>query len=185
MKRTLKPRAHSLNQCTKWPGLAFQFLDLMLGIYGKWGDPDQAALCAIASLCVNAIRYLFTRHQWICSKELRKRKSILFIGIICLLPYANGLLLVYLKNNEAAISLLIFWYVLYEKSIFFILFYSVLAFVTYFPLHGWMTCYFTSFSTVFQSYQDNEMLITKGCVQWNPVYGWEEFASSWARTRDR
>ena len=26
-------------------------------------------------------------------------------------------------------------------------------------------------STVFQSYQDNESLIIKGCVQWNLVYG--------------
>ena len=30
-----------------------------------------------------------------------------------------------------------------------------------------MTCDFTSFSTAFQLYQDNEMLIMKGCVQWN------------------
>ena len=29
----------------------------------------------------------------------------------------------------------------------------------------------TSFSTVFQSYQDDERLIMKGCVIWNPVYG--------------
>ena len=34
-----------------------------------------------------------------------------------------------------------------------------------------MTCDFTSFSTVFRSYQDDERLIMKGCVQWNPVYG--------------
>ena len=27
---------------------------------------------------------------------------------------------------------------------------------------------------------DNE-----GCVQWNPAYGWEDFASSGAQTRDR
>ena len=38
-------------------------------------------------------------------------------------------------------------------------------------MDGWMTCDFTSFSTVFQSYQDDERLIMKGCVQWNPVYG--------------
>ena len=31
-----------------------------------------------------------------------------------------------------------------------------------------MTCDFTSFSTVFQSYQDDGQLIIKGCVQWNP-----------------
>ena len=29
-----------------------------------------------------------------------------------------------------------------------------------------MTCDFTSFSTVFQSYQDDGRLIMKGCVQW-------------------
>ena len=32
-----------------------------------------------------------------------------------------------------------------------------------------MTCYFTSFSTVFQSYQDDGWVIMKGCVQWQPV----------------
>ena len=36
-------------------------------------------------------------------------------------------------------------------------------------MDGWMNCNFTSFSTVFQSYQDDERLIMKGCVQWNPV----------------
>ena len=35
----------------------------------------------------------------------------------------------------------------------------------------WMTCYFTSFSIVFQSYQDDWRLIMNGCVQWNSVYG--------------
>ena len=30
----------------------------------------------------------------------------------------------------------------------------------------WITCDFTSFSTVFQSYQDDGMVIMKGCVQW-------------------
>ena len=38
-----------------------------------------------------------------------------------------------------------------------------------------MTHYFTSFSTVFQSYQDNEMLIMKGCEQRNLGYGGEDF----------
>ena len=33
-----------------------------------------------------------------------------------------------------------------------------------------MTCDFTSFSTVIQSYQDDGHVIRKGCVQWNPVY---------------
>ena len=36
---------------------------------------------------------------------------------------------------------------------------------------GWLTCDFMSFSTVFQSYEDDERLIMKGCVQWNLVYG--------------
>ena len=36
--------------------------------------------------------------------------------------------------------------------------------------HGWMTCDFTYFSTVFQSYQDDVWLIMKGCVQWKSVY---------------
>ena len=30
---------------------------------------------------------------------------------------------------------------------------------------------FTSFSTVFQLYQDYERLMMKACLQWNPVYG--------------
>ena len=36
-------------------------------------------------------------------------------------------------------------------------------------MDGLMTCCFTTFSTVFQSYQDDECVIMKGCVQWNPV----------------
>ena len=38
-------------------------------------------------------------------------------------------------------------------------------------MDGWMTCEFMSFSTVYQSYQDDERLIMKGCVQWSSVYG--------------
>ena len=38
-------------------------------------------------------------------------------------------------------------------------------------LNGWMTCDFTSFLTVFQSYQDDVGMIMRGCVQWNSVYG--------------
>ena len=38
-------------------------------------------------------------------------------------------------------------------------------------MDGWMTCNFTSFLTVFQSYQDDVWMIMKGCVQWNSVYG--------------
>ena len=47
-------------------------------------------------------------------------------------------------------------------------------------MYGWMTCDFTSFSTVFQSYQDEERLTKHvlGCLQWNSVYDWEDFASS-------
>ena len=45
-------------------------------------------------------------------------------------------------------------------------------------IDGWMTCNFMSFSTVFQSYQDDERLIMKGCVQWNSVYGEEDFTLS-------
>ena len=33
----------------------------------------------------------------------------------------------------------------------------------------WMTCDFSSFLTVFQSYQGDEWVIMK-CLQWNPVY---------------
>ena len=36
---------------------------------------------------------------------------------------------------------------------------------------GWMTCDFTSFLTLFQSYLDDVWMIMKGCVQWNSVYG--------------
>ena len=42
-----------------------------------------------------------------------------------------------------------------------------------------MTCDFTSFPTVYQSYQDNGKMIMKGCVQWNHVYSWEDFTSNW------
>ena len=34
-------------------------------------------------------------------------------------------------------------------------------------MDGWITFDFTSFSTVFQSYQDDVRLIMKSCVQWN------------------
>ena len=38
-------------------------------------------------------------------------------------------------------------------------------------------CYwdFTSFSTVFQSYQDNGWMIMKGCVQWNLIFSQKDF----------
>ena len=50
-------------------------------------------------------------------------------------------------------------------------------------MDGLMTSNFTSFSIVFQLYQGDGRLIMKGCVQWNSVYGWEDFASSGDRTR--
>ena len=37
-------------------------------------------------------------------------------------------------------------------------------------MDGWMTCCFTSFSTVFQPHQNNVWEILKSCVQWNLVY---------------
>ena len=38
-------------------------------------------------------------------------------------------------------------------------------------MDGWITCDFTSFSTVFQIYQDEGGLIMKGFVHWSSVYG--------------
>ena len=35
-------------------------------------------------------------------------------------------------------------------------------------------CYFTSFLTVFESYQDDWKVIMRGCVQWNLVYSWKK-----------
>ena len=37
-------------------------------------------------------------------------------------------------------------------------------------LDGWMSCNFTSFLTVFLSYQNYVKVIMEGCVHWNPVY---------------
>ena len=34
---------------------------------------------------------------------------------------------------------------------------------------------FISFSTMFQSYQDNGRVIMKGCVPWNLMYGGKDF----------
>ena len=50
-------------------------------------------------------------------------------------------------------------------------------------LGAWMTCDVTSFSTVFQSYQDDGRMIMKDCVQRNPVYGLEDLAWNGARTQ--
>ena len=38
-------------------------------------------------------------------------------------------------------------------------------------IDGWITCDFTSYLTVFQSYQNDVWMIMKDCVQWNSVYG--------------
>ena len=42
-------------------------------------------------------------------------------------------------------------------------------------MDGWIICDFRSFSTVFQSYQDDGRLIMKGCVQLSSVYGLRRF----------
>ena len=42
-------------------------------------------------------------------------------------------------------------------------------------MDGLMDDDFMSFSTVFQSYQDNSKMIMKGYVQWNLIYGWKDF----------
>ena len=52
-------------------------------------------------------------------------------------------------------------------------------------MDGWITFDFTSFITVFQLYQDDGRVIIKDCLQGNPVYGVEDFASSGAGTRNR
>ena len=40
----------------------------------------------------------------------------------------------------------------------------------FFQIDEWLTCDFTFFSTVFQSYQDDERVKINGCVQLDPVY---------------
>ena len=40
-----------------------------------------------------------------------------------------------------------------------------------------MTCDFMSFSTVFQSYQEDGQVVMKGCVQWKPVCDSKDFAA--------
>ena len=42
-----------------------------------------------------------------------------------------------------------------------------------------MTCNFTSFLTVFQSYQDDNWVIVKGCIQWNPLYSEKDLCLQW------
>ena len=43
-------------------------------------------------------------------------------------------------------------------------------------MDGWIVdLNFMSFSSVFESYQDDGQLIMKGCMQWNPVYNSEDF----------
>ena len=51
-------------------------------------------------------------------------------------------------------------------------------------LYGRMTCNFKSFSTVFQSDQDDGQMIMKDCVQWNPFTIGKILASGKAQTRD-
>ena len=46
-----------------------------------------------------------------------------------------------------------------------------------------MNCEFKSFSIVFQLNQDDGRLIMKGCMQWNSVYGREDFPLSRDQTR--
>ena len=46
-------------------------------------------------------------------------------------------------------------------------------------INGWMTCDFTSFSTVFQTYKDDERVILKGCVQWTPVLDETDLCLGW------
>ena len=54
-------------------------------------------------------------------------------------------------------------------------------------MHAWMdgrmTCDFASYSTVFQSYQDDGQM--KGCVQWKLHLDRVDFAWSRARIQDR
>ena len=50
-------------------------------------------------------------------------------------------------------------------------------------LDGWMTCDFTSFSTVFQSYQDDGRVIMKGLCNRTPFTVETFSASSGDRTR--
>ena len=52
---------------------------------------------------------------------------------------------------------------------------------TWARMKGWMTCNFTSFSTVFNSYQDDVWMIMKGFVQWNPINSWT-VGFKWAKT---
>ena len=47
-----------------------------------------------------------------------------------------------------------------------------------------MICDFTSFSTVFKLYQDDDMMIMKGCVR-NPVYSRGDSRLERDRTQDR
>ena len=46
-----------------------------------------------------------------------------------------------------------------------------------------LSCDFTSFLKVFQLYQNDVWMIMKGCLQWNYVCCWEDFASSGNQTR--
>ena len=49
-------------------------------------------------------------------------------------------------------------------------------------INGWTTCDFTSFSTVFQSYQDDGRMIMKGCVQKGKISPQARIESGTARS---
>ena len=51
-----------------------------------------------------------------------------------------------------------------------------LSFEDNYEMDGWMICDFTSFLSVFQSYQGHGRIILNGCVQWNLIYSWEDSA---------
>ena len=55
-------------------------------------------------------------------------------------------------------------------------------FLPYRWMSGWL-CEFTSVLTVYQVISGWCWMIMKGCVQWNSVFGWEDFTSSEDRTQ--
>ena len=61
-------------------------------------------------------------------------------------------------------------YIMEQRSFYFFFFFlgggggQVYALLALSIFDGWMSCDFTSFSTVFQSCQDDGQMILKGCV---------------------
>ena len=49
--------------------------------------------------------------------------------------------------------------------------YHCLQYFSLIRMDGWMTYDFTSFSTKFQSCQNDGQVIMEGCMQWNLVHG--------------